>query len=135
MERTFVILKPDAVQRNLLGNIISRIENKGLLIKELKMVQLDKELIKAHYSHISHLSIWNDIISFMISGPAVLMIVEGTKAVDEIRRLMGTTFDAVPGTIRGDLSLNSEYGANLIHGSDSVENAIIEIERFSKYLK
>ena len=135
MENTLVIIKPDGVKRNLVGNIMERFENKGLTILQLKMTRLDQKAVEEHYAHISHLSVWGDIISFMISGPVVIMVLEGHNAVAEVRRLMGTTFDAAAGTIRGDLALNGTIGDNLIHASDSVENAQLEIERFSSYLR
>ncbi|NLM63232.1 MAG: nucleoside-diphosphate kinase [Mollicutes bacterium] len=130
MERTYVMLKPDAVKRKLVGEIISRIEKKGYNIVEMKTMYLNEELLKEHYAHLADKPFFPEIVQFMTSGPVIGMIVEGNDAVAGIRRLMGPTNwqEASPGTIRGDFANNMTE--NLIHGSDSVENAEIEIKRF-----
>ncbi len=130
MERTYVMLKPDAVKRKLVGEIISRIEKKGYNIVEMKTMYLNEALLKEHYAHLADKPFFPEIVQFMTSGPVIGMIVEGNDAVAGIRRLMGPTNwqEASPGTIRGDFANNMTE--NLIHGSDSVENAEIEIKRF-----
>jgi len=130
MERTYVMLKPDAVKRKLVGEIISRIEKKGYNIVEMKTMYLNEELLKEHYAHLADKPFFPEIVQFMTSGPVIGMILEGNDAVAGIRRLMGPTNwqEASPGTIRGDFANNMTE--NLIHGSDSVENAEIEIKRF-----
>lgn len=130
MEKTYIMLKPDAYKRSLVGEIISRIEKKGLKIKEMKMFNLKSETIDEHYKHLADKPFFGELKSFMMSGPVVGMIIEGEKAVSAMRRLMGPTNweEALPGTIRGDYAFNMTE--NLIHGSDSVENAKEEIERF-----
>ncbi len=133
MERTYIMLKPDAVERKLIGEIISRIEKKGYIITNMSMFNLDEEIIKEHYAHLVDMPFFPNLSSFMTSGPVVGMIVEGDDVVLGTRNLMGPTkfMDAQPGTIRGDYA--NTITENLIHGSDSVENAKIEIKRFSKY--
>ncbi len=130
MERTYIMTKPDAYKRGLVGQIITRIENKGYKIVNMKMMNLDEEILKEHYAHLADKPFFKDIVSYMTSGPVVGMIVEGENAVEGMRRLMGPTdgFEALPGTIRGDFSYNKSE--NLIHGSDCTENAEIEIKRF-----
>lgn len=130
MERTYIMLKPDAVKRKLVGEIISRIEKKGFIISDMKMFPLTEEILKEHYAHIADKPFFPEIVSFMTSGPVVAMIVEGDDVVNGMRRLMGPTkwTECLPGTIRGDYAFST--GENLIHGSDSVENAEIEIKRF-----
>lgn len=130
MERTYIMLKPDALKRKLAGEIISRIEKKGFNIVELKMFTLTEETLKEHYAHIADKPFFGEIVEFLMSGPVVGMIVEGDEVIEGMRRLMGPTkwFEAMPGTIRGDFAFST--GENLIHGSDSKENAEIEIKRF-----
>ncbi len=132
MEQTYIMLKPDAVKRNLMGEIISRIEKKGFLITDMKMFMLNEEILKVHYAHIADKPFFPEIIEFMTSGPVVGMIVEGDDVVAGMRRIMGATkwAEALPGTIRGDYAFSN--GENLIHGSDSLETAKAEIERFMK---
>ncbi len=130
MERTYIMLKPDALKRCLAGEIISRIEKKGFKITSMKMFDLTEEILKEHYAHIADKPFFGEIVKFMTSGPVIGMIVEGDSVVEGMRRLMGPTkwFEALPGTIRGDYAFST--GENLIHGSDSIENAEIEINRF-----
>lgn len=130
MERTYIMIKPDGCRRKLIGKIISRIEEKGFNITNMKMMNLSETILREHYSHLTDKPFFMDIVNFMTSGPVVGMIVEGEGVVNGMRTLMGPTkwFEALPGTIRGDYASNTTE--NLIHGSDSVENAEIEIKRF-----
>jgi nucleoside-diphosphate kinase len=130
MERTFIMTKPDAYKRKLIGRIISRIEDKGYTIVAMKTMMLTEEVLKEHYAHIADRPFFPEILSFMTSAPVVAMIIEGNEVVQGMRILMGPTkwHEAAPGTIRGDFC--NFTGENLIHGSDSVENAEIEIKRF-----
>ena len=130
MERTLVLLKPDAVQRALLGDIISRIERKGLTLIGCKMLMLTEELLAEHYSHLTEQSFYPEIASFMARTPVIALCVEGVDAIPTMRRLCGPTLarEAEPGTIRGDWAMSVQ--ANLVHASDSPETAKAEIERF-----
>ena len=130
MERTYIMLKPDAVRRGLAGAIISRIEAKGYRIVEVKVMSLDGTILREHYSHICDKPFYPELEEFMMSGPVWGMIVEGEQAVQGMRAMMGATKieDALPGTIRGDFGNTTTE--NLIHGSDSAETAAIEIKRF-----
>jgi nucleoside-diphosphate kinase len=130
MERTYIMLKPDAVRRGLAGQIISRIEAKGFRIVEIKSMMLSKEVLNEHYHHLVEKPFYHEIESFMMSGPVWGMIVEGEGAVDGMRVMIGPTKieDAPAGTIRGDLAFST--GENIIHGSDSLETAEAEIKRF-----
>jgi nucleoside-diphosphate kinase len=129
-QRTYIMLKPDAYQRRLMGEIISRIEKKGFAITAMKMMNLTEEVLKEHYSHIADKAFFPEIVAFMTSAPCVGMIVEGSDVIIGMRKIMGSTHwtEANPGTIRGDYSCT--IGENLIHGSDSEETAEEEIERF-----
>lgn len=130
MERTYIMLKPDALKRGVAGEIISRIERKGYKIVEAKTMQLGEEVLKEHYAHIADKPFFPELVEYMTSGPVLAMIVEGPDVVLGMRILMGLTKfeEAQPGTIRGDYAFCTTE--NLIHGSDSVENAEIEIKRF-----
>lgn len=130
MERTLIILKPDALQRDLIGEIIRRLEQKGLKIIGLKMMSLDSALLAAHYAHIVDKPFYKDVETFMQSSPVVVVAVEGYECVDSIRILVGATNprQAAAGTIRGDLAMGN--GRNLIHASDSKENGETEVARF-----
>ena len=130
MERTYIMLKPDCVKRGLMGEVISRIEKKGFKITDAKMMTLSEAILREHYAHIADKPFFPDIVSYMTSGPVLAMIVEGENAVQGMRNIMGPTKyeDAMGGTIRGDFATST--GSNIIHGSDSVENAEIEINRF-----
>ena len=129
-ERTYIMLKPNAVKRKLMGEIISRIEKKGFEITNMKLFTLTPELTKEHYAHIADKPFYPEVEAFMTSGPVLGMIVEGENVVQGMRNLMGPTkwLEAPAGTIRGDFAISN--GENIIHGSDSVENAEIEIKRF-----
>ncbi len=130
MERTYIMTKPDAYKRGLVGQIITRIENKGYKITDMKMMNLDEEILKEHYAHLADKPFFGEIVEYMTSGPVVGMIVEGDNVVAGMRSIMGPTdgLEAAAGTIRGDYANNKSE--NLVHGSDSVENAEIEIKRF-----
>lgn len=132
MERTLVLLKPDAVQRGLLGEIVSRFEKKGLKLVGVKMMRLTDDLLDEHYSHLSHLPFFGDIKSFMMRAPVVAVCLEGVDCVETVRRLCGPTLarEALPGTIRGDFGMSIQ--ANLVHASDSVQTAQAEVPRFFK---
>lgn len=127
MERTYVMIKPDGVQRNLVGEIISRFEKKGFKIVGLKMLQLDKEIAEKHYAEHIGKPFFVALASYITSGPVVAMVLEGKGVVATIRAMNGATnpVNAVPGTVRGDFAI--EVGRNVIHGSDAVESANREI--------
>ena len=130
MERTLIILKPDAVQRGLVGTVLSRFEERGFSIAGMKMVQLSQALLKEHYAHIADKPFFPGIAAFMSSCPVVVAVIEGKDAVQVTRDMCGPTNarKALPGTIRGDFSLSMQ--CNVIHASDSVETAHKEIARF-----
>jgi len=130
MERTLVIIKPDAVQRGLVGEIISRLENRGLKIVGMKLIQIDEALARRHYSVHEGKPFFEGLIRYITSAPVVVMVLEGNKAIEVVRRTMGATnpVEAAPGTIRADFAL--EIGRNLVHGSDGPETAQREIALF-----
>lgn len=130
MERSLVLLKPDTVQRGLIGQLIDRIEKKGLKIAAMKMMTVEEELAKEHYAEHLDKDFFDDLFNFITSSPIVAMVVEGEQAIDVLRQMMGATnpFQAKPGTIRGDYGL--DLTKNLIHGSDSPESAEREIDLF-----
>jgi nucleoside-diphosphate kinase len=130
MERTLVLVKPDGVQRGLVGEIIGRLEGRGLKLIALKMMQISRELAARHYAEHQAKPFYDGLIAFITSGPVVAMIWEGREAVTVVRSLMGSTdpLKAAPGTIRGDLAL--DLGMNLIHGSDSPARAQTEMALF-----
>jgi len=130
MDRTLLLIKPDALQRELVGEIISRVERKGLRLVGLKMLNLTPEILDEHYNHLRHLEFFDEIKSFMSSLPIIASCWEGVDCVETVRRLCGTTKarEAAPGTIRGDLAMSIQ--TNLVHASDSAETALQEITRF-----
>ncbi|PIU22858.1 MAG: nucleoside-diphosphate kinase [Chloroflexi bacterium CG08_land_8_20_14_0_20_45_12] len=130
MERSLVLIKPDAIQRGLAGEIISRLERKGLTIVAMKMLQMDKSLAQRHYAIHKDKPFFTELVDFIISSPIIAIVFQGKNAVALIRQMMGETnpAKASPGTIRGDLGINITH--NLIHGSDSPENASQEISLF-----
>ena len=134
-QRTLVLVKPDGVKKGLIGEIISRLEKKGLKIAAMKMLQMDKALARRHYAVHDGKPFFAGLVDFITSGPIVAVVVEGEKSVEVVRKLMGETdpVKAAPGTIRGDYGL--DIGENLIHGSDSEENAQVEIALFFPDLK
>lgn len=132
MERTFVMLKPDAIQRAICGEVISRIEKRGLKIVAMKFLKIPKSLAEEHYKEHKGKGFYEGLVKYIISSPVIAMIVEGENAVSVIRQMMGNTNpkDALSGTIRGDFGLNMTK--NVIHGSDSLESAKREISLFFK---
>lgn len=132
MEQTLLLIKPDAIQRGLIGEIISRVERKGLKFTAFKMIQLDDKILSEHYSHINTKPFFGGIVEFMKSTPVIACCVEGLDAVETLRNISGITKSraAQPGTIRGDLGMSIQ--ANLIHSSDSKEAAEEELKRFFK---
>ena len=131
-ERTFVLLKPDAVQRGLIGEIVSRFERRGLKIAAMRLVRVTRSLAETYYAEHKGKAFFEPLMSYVAAGPVVAMVLEGDGAVTAVRRMMGKTnsAEAEPGTIRGDLALT--IGRNVIHGSDSVESAKREISLFFK---
>lgn len=127
MERTFLMIKPDAVQRNLIGEIVSRIERKGLKLVGAKLMTVPKSLAEEHYAEHTDKPFYGNLIDFITSAPVFAMVVEGEDSVHIARHIIGATnpSEATPGTIRGDFGLT--VGRNIIHGSDSVESANKEI--------
>jgi nucleoside-diphosphate kinase len=132
MQQTLILLKPDCVQRRLIGSITSRFEQKGLRLVAMKFVQADRALGEKHYAVHKGKSFYESLLSFLTSGPTVAMVWEGREAVAVCRNLIGLTdgVKAVPGTIRGDHALTVQN--NLIHGSDSPDNAAAEIALWFK---
>lgn len=130
MERTLVLIKPDAVQRGLIGNILNRFERKGLKVIGLKLMELSDEILDDHYSHLSDKPFFPRIKSFMRSTPVIAICLEGFEVVDTVRTLCGITNsrEAASGTIRGDLGMSIQ--CNLVHASDSIETAEVEVPRF-----
>jgi nucleoside-diphosphate kinase len=129
-ERTFIMVKPDGVQRGLIGEVIGRLERKGLQAVALKMMQISPELAARHYGEHKGKPFYESLINFITSGPVVAMVWEGDNAVSVARTLIGATDPqkAAPGTMRGDLALFT--GNNIVHGSDSLESAKREIALF-----
>ena len=128
--KTFFMIKPDGVKRNLIGEIISRVEEKGFKITKIKMMTINQNLAEEHYREHKDKPFFSDLVSFITSGPVVAMQVEGENVVAQIRNLMGATnpSDATPGSIRGDLA--TELDKNVVHGSDSDESAERELNLF-----
>ncbi len=132
MERTLIIVKPDAMQRSLAGEVLGRLERRGLKIVGLKLMHIDEALAKRHYGEHEGKPFFNGLVSYITSTPVVVGVLEGTNASQVARATIGVTnpANAAPGTIRGDLAL--ELGRNIIHGSDSPESAEREINLFFK---
>lgn len=130
MERTLVILKPSALARNLVGEILTRFERKGLIIAGVKMMNLSERLLREHYSHLVDKPFFNSLLTSMTALPVIVVCLKGKEAVSVVRAMTGATNsrNAVPGTIRGDFGMSGQE--NIIHASDSVENAEIELQRF-----
>ena len=128
--KTFFMIKPDGVKRNLIGEVVSRVEKEGFVITKMKMMGISDDLAKKHYAEHSEKPFFNDLVDFITSGPVVAMEVHGEDAVSEIRRIMGATnpADAEPGTIRADLA--TKLQENVVHGSDSEESAERELSLF-----
>jgi nucleoside-diphosphate kinase len=130
MERTLILVKPDAFARNLTGEIISRFEVKGLRLAELKLMTMTRELAQQHYAEHEGKPFFEELVSFIISGPLVAMVVEGEEAIRAARQVIGATnpLEATTGSIRGDYAIS--VGQNMVHGSDSPESASREIGLF-----
>lgn len=130
MEQTLVILKPSAVERKLIGEVISRIEKRGLIISGMKMMQLDEKILREHYAHLVDKPFFPSIVESMTASPVIVMVLSGVEVVNVFRTMAGVTNGraAAPGTLRGDFCVSGQ--ANIVHASDSVENAKIEIARF-----
>ena len=130
MDRTLILVKPDAFARGLTGEVVARFERKGLAIAALKQMQMDRALAERHYAEHSEKPFFGELVEFITSGPLVAMVLEGHEAVTAARQVIGATnpLEASPGSIRGDYAL--EVQTNLVHGSDSPESAAREIELF-----
>jgi nucleoside-diphosphate kinase len=130
MERTLILVKPDGVQRGLIGDIIGRFERRGLKLVGMKFIQMSRELAEQHYAVHRERPFYGSLVDYITSGPVVAMAWEGKDAIAAARATMGATnpVSAAPGTIRGDLGM--EIGRNLVHGSDSPENAVKEVSLF-----
>ena len=130
MQRTLVLVKPDGVRRGLAGEVISRLERKGLTLVAMELRTLDRETAEQHYGEHRERPFFGELVEFITGGPLVALVVEGPDAVAGTRRLMGVTnpVEATPGSIRGDYAL--EIGQNLVHGSDSPDSAAREISIF-----
>jgi nucleoside-diphosphate kinase len=134
MERTLVLIKPDGVRRNLVGEVIARIERKGYLIANIRMLEADRALLEKHYAEHVGKPFYEPLVEFMLSGPIVALIAEGNRVIEGFRSLAGATDPTVaaPGTIRGDLARDqgTKVVQNIVHGSDSIESAEREIALF-----
>ena len=130
MEQSLVIIKPSGVQRNLIGKIIDRFQQKGLIICGLKMMNLSEELLREHYAHLVEKPFFPTLLKSMMATPVVVICLKGKDAISVVRSMVGVTNarNAAPGTIRGDYGMSSQE--NIVHASDSVENGIIETNRF-----
>jgi len=130
IQRTLVLIKPDALQRELVGEVLSRFERKGLKMVAMKMTHLDEVTLTEHYDHIKEKSFFPSLVQYMRSTPVVAIVYEGIEIIDEVRKVVGATNPrkADAGTIRADLSMN--VPSNMVHASDSVEASAIEIKRF-----
>jgi nucleoside-diphosphate kinase len=127
VERTLVLIKPDAMQRQLAGEILGRFERRGLVLSDAKLVNVDRQLAETHYAEHSKKPFFSELVEFITSGPTLAFVLEGEGAIATVRRTMGATnpADSEPGSIRGDLALSMPD--NLVHGSDSPESAEREI--------
>ena len=132
MEQTFIILKPSTISRSLVGDVLTRFQRKGLRIAGIKMMQLNEKILREHYAHLVERPFFHMIVDSMMATPVIVMVLEGKDAVEVVRTMVGATNcrKAAPGTIRGDFGMSGQE--NIVHASDSHENAIIEINRFFK---
>ena len=130
MERTLILIKPDAFARNLTGEIIARFERKGLRLAAMNLMTMSRELAERHYAEHEGKPFYEELVSFITSGPLVAMVLEGDQAVDAARQVIGATnpLEASPGSIRGDFAI--EVGQNMVHGSDSLSSATREVGLF-----
>ena len=133
-EKTLILVKPDGVRRQLIGEVIARVEAKGYVISSLRMMQADRALLERHYEEHKGKPFFEPLVEFMMSGPIVAMVAEGNRVIEGFRSLAGATDPTVaaPGTIRGDLARDqgTKVVQNIVHGSDSPESAAREIEIF-----
>ena len=134
MERTLILVKPDGVKRNLVGEVLSRVEKKGYAIAALKMMSADRALLTQHYAEHEGKPFFEPLLEFMASGPIVAVVAEGNRVIEGFRKLAGATDPTIaePGTIRGDLARDqgTKVVQNIVHGSDSLESATREISIF-----
>ena len=130
MERTLILVKPDAFARNLTGEILARFERKGLRLAALNRLTMTRDLAERHYAEHAGKAFFDDLVAFITSGPLVSLVLEGDHAIAAARQVIGATnpLEAAPGSIRGDFAL--EVGENMVHGSDAPESAAREIELF-----
>ncbi|MGI6611887.1 MAG: nucleoside-diphosphate kinase [Limnochordia bacterium] len=130
MERTFVIVKPEAVKRGLIGEILRRFEQKGLRVTHLKMATISEDVARVHYGHHADKPFFPELIRAITAGPVAMAILEGSNCIRHVRNLIGATnpVEAIPGSIRGDFAVANPY--NMVHASDSPETAELEIKRF-----
>ena len=130
MERTLILVKPDAFERNLSGEIIARFERKGLRLAALKQMTMTTDLAERHYAEHAEKPFFGELVSFITSGPLVAMVLEGDRAIEAARQVIGATdpLKASPGSIRGDFAI--EVGQNMVHGSDAPESAAREVGLF-----
>ena len=130
MERTLILVKPDAFGRNLTGEIIARFERKGLRLAALKQMTMERQLAERHYAEHEGKVFYEELVGFITSGPLVAMVLEGDQAVAAARQVIGATnpVEAAPGSIRGDYAI--DVGQNMVHGSDSPESAVREVSLF-----
>lgn len=130
LQRTLVLIKPDAVQRELVGEIITRFERKGLKTVAMKLTHLDQVTLEEHYGHLKDKAFFPDLLKFMMQTPVVAVVLEGIEVIEEVRKIVGATNPrkADAGTIRADLSMN--VPSNMVHASDAPEAAVTEIKRF-----
>ena len=130
MERTLILVKPDAFARNLTGEIIARFERKGLRLVALEQIVMERSLAERHYAEHEGKPFYEELVTFITSGPLVAMALEGERAVEAARQVIGATdpLGAAPGSIRGDYAI--QVGQNMVHGSDSTESAAREVELF-----
>ncbi len=132
MEQTFIILKPSTISRGLVGDVITRFQRKGLIISGIKMMQLNETILREHYAHLVDRPFFPTLVKSMMATPVIVMVLKGKDAVSVVRAMVGATNcrNAAPGTIRGDFGMSGQE--NIVHASDSPENALIEIARFFK---
>lgn len=130
MERTLVIFKPSAIERALVGEILTRFQQKGLIIAGMKMMKLDEKILREHYAHLVDRPFFPFILNSMMAAPVIVMCLQGRDAVKVVRLMTGATNgrEALPGTIRGDFSMSGQE--NIVHASSSIEDAEIEVKRF-----
>lgn len=133
MEQTLVIIKPSGVDRRLCGKIINRFEEKGLVIAGMKMMQLDEQILREHYAHLVDKPFFPSLVKSMMATPVIVMCLAGVDAVEVVRSMTGVTNGrkAAPGTIRGDYSMSGQQ--NIVHASDTPDNAEIELQRFFRH--